>query len=84
MEFLNQTIGRYQLMRVIGEGGVACVYEGVHEKLGTRVAVKVLNPLLARNPQLRLRFENEANFMASLNFCFYFCVHLLFKTNHDQ
>lgn len=67
MEFLNQTIGKYQLTRVIGEGGMACVYEGVHEKLGTRVAVKVLNPLLARNAQLRQRFENEANFMASLN-----------------
>lgn len=67
MEFLNQTIGKYQLTRVIGEGGMACVYEGVHEKLGTRVAVKVLNPILARNAQLRQRFENEANFMASLN-----------------
>jgi serine/threonine protein kinase len=67
MEFLNQTIGKYQLTRVIGEGGMACVYEGVHEKLGTKVAVKVLNPLLARNAQLRQRFENEANFMASLN-----------------
>jgi serine/threonine protein kinase len=46
---------------------MACVYEGIHEKLGTRVAVKVLNPILARNAQLRQRFENEANFMASLN-----------------
>jgi serine/threonine protein kinase len=67
MEFLNQTIGKYKLTRVIGEGGMACVYEGVHEKLGTHVALKVLNPLLARNAQLRQRFENEANFMASLN-----------------
>ncbi len=67
MELINQKIGKYILTRVIGEGGMACVYEGLHEKLGTRVAIKVLNPILARNAQLRQRFENEANFMASLN-----------------
>jgi serine/threonine protein kinase len=67
VELINQKIGKYILTRVIGEGGMACVYEGLHEKLGTRVAVKVLSPLLARNAQLRQRFENEANFMASLN-----------------
>ena len=49
----------------IGEGGMASVYEGVHEKLGTKVAFKVLSPLLARDPQLRQRFENEAEFQAS-------------------
>lgn len=67
MEFLNQTIGKYQLSRVIGQGGMACVYEGVHVKLGNKVAVKVLNPILARNTQIRERFENEANFMVSLS-----------------
>jgi serine/threonine protein kinase len=67
VELINQKIGKYILTRVIGEGGMACVYEGLHEKLGTRVAIKVLNPILARNAQLRQRFENEANFMASLN-----------------
>jgi serine/threonine protein kinase len=67
VELINQKIGKYILTRVIGEGGMACVYEGIHEKLGTRVAIKVLNPILARNAQLRQRFENEANFMASLN-----------------
>ena len=34
---------------------------------GGYVAVKVLNPFLARNEQLSQRFEKEANFMASLN-----------------
>jgi serine/threonine protein kinase len=67
MNFLNKTIGKYKLIRVIGEGGMAVVYEGEHERLGTRVAVKVLDPLLAKNEQLRKRFENEASFMASMN-----------------
>ena len=64
---LNTSIGKYTLTRKIGEGGMASVYEAIHERLGTKVAIKVLSPILARNPQLRQRFENEANFMASLS-----------------
>ena len=67
MEYINKIIGKYAITRKIGEGGMASVYEGIHEKLGTKVAIKILSPILARNPQLRQRFENEANFMASLN-----------------
>ena len=67
MENINKKIGNYTITRKIGEGGMASVYEGVHDKLGTKVAIKILSPILARNPQLRQRFENEANFMASLS-----------------
>ena len=67
MEYINQKVGKYTITHKIGEGGMASVYEAVHEKLGTKVAIKILSPILARNPQLRQRFENEANFMASLN-----------------
>jgi serine/threonine protein kinase len=67
MEFLNTTIGKYKLIRLIGEGGMASVYEGIHLKLGSKAAIKFLNPILARNKQLIQRFENEAVFMASLN-----------------
>jgi serine/threonine protein kinase len=67
MEHLNKVIGKYKLTRFIGEGGMASVYEGTHERLGTRVAVKILNPILTANKEIRLRFENEARFMASLN-----------------
>ena len=67
MENINKTIGNYTITRKIGEGGMASVYEGVHEKLGIKVAIKILSPILARNPQLRQRFENEANLMASMS-----------------
>jgi len=67
MENINKKIGNYTITRKIGEGGMASVYEGIHVKLGTKVAIKILSPILARNPQLRKRFENEANFMASLS-----------------
>ncbi len=64
---INTSIGKYTITRKIGEGGMASVYEARHERIGTKVAIKILSPILARNPQLRQRFENEANFMASLS-----------------
>lgn len=67
MDFLNQTIDKYKLVRLIGEGGMAYVYEGIHERLGTRVAVKILNPVLSVNQQIRIRFENEVKLLASLD-----------------
>ena len=64
---INTTIGKYKLTRLIGEGGMASVYEAEHEMLGTKVAVKVLNPILSANAQIRERFKNEAKMMASFN-----------------
>ena len=66
MEYLNKKILNYTLTNLIGEGGMANVYEGVHERLEKKVAVKVLNPMLSANAQIRARFENEAKIMSSL------------------
>jgi len=67
MDLLNNTIGKYKLTKFLGEGGMASVYEGEHLHLGTKAAIKVLNPMLAKNAQFRQRFKNEAAFMASLD-----------------
>ena len=64
---INTTIGKYKIIRLIGEGGMASVYEAEHEMLGTKVAIKVLNPILSANTQIKERFRNEAKVMASLN-----------------
>jgi serine/threonine-protein kinase len=52
--------GKYELIRLIGEGGMGEVYEGRHRVIGRRVAVKFLRGEYARDPQVALRFENEA------------------------
>jgi len=63
---IGKTIGKYTLTRLIGQGGMASVYEAKHDMLGTRVAIKILNPILSSNLQVKERFINEAKIMASL------------------
>ncbi|MFM2037207.1 MAG: hypothetical protein RL432_146 [Bacteroidota bacterium] len=64
---INEIIGKYKITRLIGEGGMASVYEAEHEMLGTKVAIKILNPILSANAQIKERFRNEAKLMASLD-----------------
>ena len=65
MDYTGQKIEKYQVKRLIGEGGMASVYEAEHEILGTNAAIKILNPVLSANKQIRERFINEARVMAS-------------------
>jgi TonB family protein len=64
---INISIGNYRIVRLIGEGGMAAVYEAEHNMLGTKVAIKVLKPILSSNAQIKERFRNEAKLMASLD-----------------
>ena len=52
-------LGRYQITRLIGRGGMGCVYEAVHRDLGKRVAIKTLLPSLAASEEARGRFLRE-------------------------
>jgi serine/threonine protein kinase len=58
--------GKYRLVRLLGDGGMGSVYEAHHEGLGTRVAIKVLHPDLARRPGLVERFLREARVSAQI------------------
>ncbi len=52
--------GRYRLTSLMGEGGMGRVYEGVHEQLASKIAVKVLLPQFAYETKFRERFLREA------------------------
>ena len=53
------TLGRYEIRRLIGRGGMGCVYEAVHRDLKKRVAIKTLLPSLAASDEARIRFLRE-------------------------
>lgn len=64
----GRTLGdRYELISVIGRGGMAEVWEGRDVRLGRRVAIKILRPDLARDPAFQARFRREGQSAASLN-----------------
>lgn len=58
---------RYEVGQVIGRGGMAEVHEGTDTRLNRRVAIKILRPDLARDPQFQDRFHREAQAAAGLN-----------------
>ena len=64
---IDKQILNYKITRKIGSGGMATVYEAMHVTLDTKVAIKILDPILAANDGLRQRFTQEAKIMASLN-----------------
>src|SRR5262245_27585086 len=53
-------LGKYQVIRLLGEGGMGAVYEGVHVAIGKKVAIKIMRPDLAADPDARARFLREA------------------------
>lgn len=57
----------YRIESKLGEGGMAVVYRGVQEKLNRTVAIKILDPLLLKDPSFAKRFVLEAEMAAGLN-----------------
>ena len=59
--------GRYQLLEVMGRGGMGEVWAGRDLRLGRGVAVKLLSPTMASEPGVRERFDEEARSAARLS-----------------
>ena len=57
---------RYLVGKELGAGGMGAVYEAVNLRTGGPVAVKILHPLYARNPQYIARLRREAQIAASI------------------
>jgi serine/threonine-protein kinase len=62
-----RTIGRYQVVRPIGQGGMGTVYLAEDPLLKRRVAIKVVRVTGAARHQAMLRFRREAEISAQLN-----------------
>jgi serine/threonine protein kinase len=59
-------LGDIQIRRVLGQGGMGVVFEGLDAVLNRTVAVKVLSPHLLNHPEAKERFVREAQAAAAL------------------
>jgi serine/threonine protein kinase len=63
----GSTVGNYEVVGLIGTGGMASVYRVRHRMLGSEHVLKVLDPALTHEPSLRDRFLAEGRIQAQLN-----------------
>src|SRR2546421_2638777 len=60
-------LGPYDILALLGAGGMGEVYRARDTKLKRDVALKVLPDAFARDPERMARFQREAEVLASLN-----------------
>lgn len=66
-EVLPVVLGPYQLLELIGRGGMGAVYRAVHQRLNKIVAVKVVAPQRAGDPDVAARFHREMQAVGMLD-----------------
>ena len=64
---IGHVVGSYKITEKIGEGGMGAVFKGIDLMLEREVAIKMLRPELASQPQVVERFRSEAVTLAKLN-----------------
>ena len=56
----GQKVGRYEVLRLIGKGGMGDVYEAVDHEIERHAAIKILHSQFSENAEMATRFLNEA------------------------
>jgi eukaryotic-like serine/threonine-protein kinase len=80
---IGSVVGSYKIIDKIGEGGMGAVFKGVDLMLEREVAIKMLRPELARQPNVVERFRTEAVTLAKLNHSNVATLHSFFRQGED-
>ena len=63
----GQRLAQYEILSSLGSGGMGEVYRARDQRLDREVAIKVMAPHVASDPEMRRRFETEAKAVAALS-----------------
>ena len=63
---IGKSILNYEIISLIGEGGMGSVFLGKHTQVERTVAIKSLLPQFMSNNEIKQRFKNEASTLARL------------------
>jgi serine/threonine-protein kinase len=67
-KYIGQLLdGRYEILELIGEGGMAIVYKALDHRLNRNVAVKILRDEMAQDEEFKRRFCAESHAVAMLS-----------------
>src|SRR6185369_6875689 len=80
---IGSVVGNYKIIDKIGEGGMGAVFKGVDLMLEREVAIKMLRPELASQPNVVERFRTEAVTLAKLNHPNVATLHSFFRQGED-
>src|SRR5881392_4208168 len=77
---IPQTLGSFEVLSIVGRGGVGEVYRARDTKLKRDVAIKILPEEFSRDPERIARFHREARAIAALNHANIAAIHELGET----
>src|ERR1700742_4631502 len=64
---LGHHVNNYEIVKLLGEGGMGAVYEAEHRVIRRKVAIKILKRELALDTELVQRFFNEARATSAIH-----------------
>jgi serine/threonine protein kinase len=80
---IGSVVGNYKIVEKIGEGGMGSVFRGIDIMLEREVAIKMLRPELASQPNVVERFRTEAVTLAKLSHPNIATLHSFFRQRDD-
>jgi serine/threonine protein kinase len=81
MNVVSALEGRYQVLKELGRGGMGIVFQAYDKQLKEQVAIKILSPLLANDPEALERLKREVSAARRITHSNVIRIHDIAETN---